>query len=72
MEDNIIRVGDLFTFRHPEYPTSSIVGKVMIAETINEKGIQPETRDLVARSYPKQYCTKVEYSMDIKIYKFEL
>lgn len=60
--DNTIRKGDKFTFKHPDYPNSSIIGKVMIAETIDSTHIEKKDTEgeLVVRRYPIEYCTKVK------------
>jgi hypothetical protein len=55
LNPNVIKKGDKFTFKHPNYPNSS---KVMIAEEVTSTHIEPKSNDLVLRKFPIQYCTK--------------
>lgn len=53
-----IVAGDKFTFKHPKYPNSRIVGKVFIAGKVTDKYIEEYGNHLSVRRYPIEYCTK--------------
>lgn len=56
-----IKEGDKFTYEHPRYPNSSIIGKVMIAQSVDGTHVEKKDTEgeLVVRRYPIEYCTKV-------------
>jgi hypothetical protein len=57
---NYFNKGDYFTFFHPKYPKSRIVGKIMIVEYADKTHLEPKSNDLVVRRYSIKYCTKVK------------
>ena len=60
MSEGIIKRGDEFTFEHPDYPNSSLKGKILIAGEVTDEYVERfEEGSLNCRQYPKKYCTKV-------------
>ena len=57
----MINPRDKFTFKHPDYPNSGLIGKELIAGEVTEEYVERfEQHSLVIKRYPIQYCTKIE------------